>query len=97
MRPLLTLVFSIPILACLLTAESQAACVCRCVDGEMQPLCDSSIDLPLICPATVCAIPPVSIKPIQPPAIPPLGTSQCTPRQVANPNTGRYEWRSLCE
>jgi hypothetical protein len=63
----------------------------------MQPPCDSSIDVPPICPATVCAIPPISIKPIQPPGIPPLGTPQCTPRQVANPNTGRYEWRNLCE
>jgi hypothetical protein len=63
----------------------------------MQPPCVSSIDVPPICPATVCAIPPISIKPIQPPGIPPLGTWLCTPRQVANPNTGRYEWRNLCE
>jgi hypothetical protein len=92
MRILLIVTFAL-----LLTAESQAACVCRCVDGAMQPLCDSSIDLPPVCPAAVCAIPPPAIKPIQPLAIPPLGTSQCSPRQVVNPNTRRYEWISICE
>jgi hypothetical protein len=30
--------------------SARATCVCRCVDGEMQPLCSSAIDLPPICP-----------------------------------------------
>jgi hypothetical protein len=79
-----------------LTAECRAACVCRCVDGEMQPLCESSIDLPPICPITVCAITPPSIKPIQPLGNLPIGTSQCSQRQVLNPATRQYEWRSVC-
>jgi hypothetical protein len=32
-----------------------AACVCRCVNGQMQPLCSSSIEVPPICPPTVSA------------------------------------------
>jgi hypothetical protein len=79
-----------------LTVESNASCVCRCVDGEMQPLCSSSIDLPPICPPTVCAIVPPSVAPIQSPGIPPIGTSGCSPRQVRNPATNQYEWRSIC-
>ncbi len=75
----------------LLTASAKASCVCRCVDGEMQPLCSSSIDLPPICPLT-----PLSIAPIPPLQLPPLGTSQCEQRQVLNPATRRYEWRSIC-
>ena len=91
MRLLLTVVFAV-----WLTVECRAACVCRCVDGEMQPLCESSIELPPICPITVCAIAPPSIKPIQPLGIAPLGTSQCSQRQVLNPTTRQYEWRSVC-
>jgi hypothetical protein len=80
----------------LLTANADASCVCRCVDGEVQPLCSSSIDLPPICAPAICTIVPPSIAPIQNPGIPPLGTSSCSPRQVLNPATNQYEWRSIC-
>ena len=79
-----------------LMANADASCVCRCVDGEVQPLCDSLIDLPPICTPTICSIVPPSIAPIQPTGIPPLGTSGCTQRQVLNPVTNRYEWLSIC-
>jgi hypothetical protein len=100
MRLQSTLGFTLPafalLTAALFAAESRAACACRCVEGQMQPLCDTSIDIPPIC-SGVCALPPASIKPIQPLAVPPLGTSQCSQRQVVNPNTRRYEWASVCE
>ena len=76
--------------------NANAACVCRCVNGVMQPLCSSSIDLPPICPPTVCRIVPPRITPIQPPTIPPIGTSSCCQAQVFNRFTGRYEWRTVC-
>jgi hypothetical protein len=76
---------------------ASAACVCRCVSGEMQPICSSSIDLPPICPPTVCAIVPPPVAPMQAPTVPPIGTTQCSPRQVLNPYTQQYEWRSICE
>jgi hypothetical protein len=91
LRLILTVAFGI-----FLTTSAEASCVCRCVDGQMQPLCSSSIDLPPICPMTNCALPPPSIAPIQPAQLPPLGTSQCSQRQVLNPATRRYEWRSIC-
>lgn len=75
---------------------ASAACVCRCVGGEMQPICSSSIDLPPICPPTVCGIVPPSVAPLQAPTIPPIGTSQCRQRQVMNPYTRQYEWHSIC-
>ena len=86
---LMALVVSVPI-------KSDAACVCRCVNGEMQAICSSSIDVPPICPPTVCAITPPSIAPLPSVTLPPLGTSNCVQRQVLNPSTGRYEWRELC-
>jgi hypothetical protein len=90
-RLILTVAFGV-----FLTAGAEAPCVCRCVDGQMQPLCSSSIDLPPICPMTTCALTPPSIAPIQPAQLPPLGTSQCSQRQVLNPATRQYEWRSIC-
>jgi hypothetical protein len=89
----------LPLIAVLLlslTAISHAECVCRCVDGELQPICESAIDLPPLCPVAVCALPLPQPKPIQPPVLPPLGTTKCTPRQVLDPNTGQYDWQSIC-
>jgi len=79
-----------------LSTSANAACVCRCVNGEVRALCSSSIDLPPICPPTVCPITPPSVAPIQAPRIPPIGTTVCRQAQVVNPHTGRYEWREVC-
>jgi hypothetical protein len=80
-----------------LAAQAEAACVCRCVDGRMRALCSSAIDIPPICPAAACGMPPAPIKPIERPHVPPLGTFQCERRQVLNPDTHQYEWRRLCQ
>ncbi|MGO4714923.1 hypothetical protein [Bradyrhizobium sp. 2TAF24] len=80
-----------------LIVPADAACVCRCVDGQMQPLCNNTIDIPPVCMPTVCGIVPPSVAPIDMPRIPPLGASSCSQRQVQNPNTGRYEWQRVCE
>jgi len=73
-----------------------ANCVCSCVNGAMQPLCTSAIDLPPICPLSNCGIVPPSIKPIQPLGLPPLGTTRCDQVQVMDPGTGQYQWRTVC-
>ena len=77
--------------------NAYAACVCRCVGGEMKPICESSLDLPPICPPSICPIAPPSIAPLQPPTLPPLGTRNCNQQQVFNPLTGRYEWKTICK
>jgi len=91
MRLFLGFAFSI-----VLIASADAACVCRCVDGAMQPLCESSIDLPPMCPATSCALAPPAVAPIQPSVLPPLGATRCSQRQVLNPASNQYEWRTIC-
>lgn len=78
------------------SVDANAACVCRCVNGEVQALCSSSIDLPPICAPQLCPITPPSIAPIQAPRIPPIGTTQCRQAQVLNPRTGQHEWREVC-
>jgi hypothetical protein len=91
MRLLLALAFG-----GVLSATAEADCECRCVDGEMQPLCSSSIDLPPLCPTTPCSLAPLSIAPLPSMQLPPLGTSHCSQRQVLNPATRQYEWRNVC-
>lgn len=92
MRIFLAFIFTLA-----MTALAEASCECRCVDGEMQALCSSSIDLPPLCPAAVCAIPAPLIAPVAPLRIPPPGATQCSQRQVLNPHTHQYEWRSICD
>ena len=78
------------------TGASQAACQCACVDGHVQAICENAIDLKPICAPQICQIVPPSVRPIQAPTMPPIGTRSCGPHQVFNPQTGRYEWQSLC-
>ena len=78
-------------------SPANASCVCRCVDGEVQALCESTIDIPPICPPKICPIVPPSIEPIQKPTLPPIGTKECRQVQVLNPDTNRYEWRTVCQ
>jgi uncharacterized membrane protein YeaQ/YmgE (transglycosylase-associated protein family) len=72
-----------------------AECVCQCVDGKMQPLCQSSIDLAPVCPAAVCPIAAPSIAPLKPATIPPIGTSQCREARVCD-TFGNCQWREVC-
>ncbi len=76
-------------------SAANAACTCQCVDGQMQPLCESAIDLPPICPATICPIAPPSMAPLKPPVLPPLGTSQCRQAQVCD-SVGNCQWQQVC-
>lgn len=80
----------------LVSLGSYAACTCQCVNGQMQPICNNSMDMPPICPPTICPMTPPSVAPISPPAMPPLGTSQCSNEQVLNPYTRQYEWKRIC-
>ena len=75
---------------------AEARCVCRCVNGNMQPLCSSTLDIPPICPPTVCQIRTPSLAPLPSLKLPPLGTTSCRQAQVLNPYTGRYEWKRVC-
>lgn len=77
-------------------AEADAACVCRCVNGKTQPVCDSPVDLKPICARAHCPIPPRSKRPQLPATAPPLGATSCAMAQVLDPRTQRYEWQRIC-
>ena len=76
---------------------ASAGCQCACVNGTVQAICQSAIDLKPICAPTVCPIAPPAVTPITAPKVPPIGASHCAPRQVYDPSTGQYVWKDLCE
>ena len=80
---------------CAFSSQAQAGCTCHCVNGQMQPLCSSAIDLPPICPPTVCPITSPSIAPISPPRIPPIGTSQCRQARICD-QFANCRWQEVC-
>lgn len=79
----------------LFNTASFAACECVCIDGKKEPICESALDIPPPC-IGICAIATPRVPPIQTPSIPPIGTTKCVQKQVQNPYTGKYEWRTVC-
>ncbi len=75
---------------------SSANCRCACVNGSVQALCSSSIDIQPICPPQVCPITPPSVRPVEIPIVPPIGTSSCRNEQVYNSQKAQYEWKQIC-
>jgi len=76
--------------------NAYAKCECVCINGEVQALCTSTLDLEPICPPRVCPITPPSVQPIQTPRVPPIGTTTCSQQQVYNEYTYEYEWQEVC-
>jgi hypothetical protein len=80
----------------LVGVRAEASCTCQCVDGEVQPLCSSSMENPPICPPRICPIAAPAIAPIQLPTIPPLGTSSCRQAHVCD-FYGDCRWQQVCQ
>ena len=76
--------------------SANAACVCKCVNGNVEAICESSMDLKPICAPRICPLPSPSIAPLKMPSIPPIGTSQCRQERVYNSFLGQYEWKEIC-
>jgi hypothetical protein len=76
---------------------ANASCVCECVNGHVQALCQSNADLPPLCAPQLCPPPPRQIAPLPNAELPPLGTTHCEEVQVLNPQTGQYEWQKVCQ
>jgi hypothetical protein len=92
----------VAVLALLLApAFAEARCVCQCVDGKFQPLCDSPQSRPVSCKvndyARCPAVPKNSVAPPLPPGPVPAGAKRCRMAQVYVPLQTRYEWRRVCE
>lgn len=92
-----TAIFALLLFVCCTGQSAYAACVCRCMNGTNQPICERAIDLRPICPLTVCPLQPPSVTPITPLSVPPIGTSSCREVQVLNPDTQQYQWQKICQ
>jgi hypothetical protein len=84
-------------LALSIATVASGNCVCACISGEVQAICQSSIDVEPICAPRVCPIAPPAIEPITAPRVPPVGTSECGPRLVYDDENDQYVWTTLCE
>jgi hypothetical protein len=73
------------------SSAATAACVCRCVDGEVRTICASPADSRPLCAQNVCPLAspsrPLDVYPSQP-----IGRPGCSQQQVLNPRTGQYQW-----
>ena len=85
------------VLVLFLVGSVMADCTCECVDGKVVAVCESSIDLPPICPPRICPLDVPAIEPIKSPRVPPVGTTDCYQKRVYNRYTGRYEWKEICQ
>lgn len=77
-------------------AQQTDDCRCACVNGKVEAICISTLAIKPICAPRTCEIVPPSIKPIDTPTIPPIGTNKCDLKQVLNEQTHEYEWKRLC-
>ena len=79
-----------------LSSPLHAFCVCRCVDGRLQPLCTNTIEVPPVCPVRICPPGPATLPPVVAPKLPPAGTSACRQAQICDRH-GSCRWRQVCE
>lgn len=100
MRPLhrrsylLTAVSALAVAGTIVADSASAACQCVCMNGNVEAVCSSSIDVRPICPPRICPIVPPAVRPIDPPRVPPVGTSKCRSEQVWDGE--KYVWRDIC-
>ena len=76
-------------------SSSGSGCSCECINGQMTPVCESSIGIPPICTG-LCPLAPPGIAPLNTRGVTPIGTTRCSNEQVYNSASGRYEWREVC-
>ena len=91
MRILVIMAFAL----CAFSSQVQAGCTCQCVDGQMQPLCSSSLDIALTCMG-ICGLVVPSVAPINPPRIPALGATSCRQAQICD-QFGNCRWQQVCQ
>jgi len=85
------------LLALVLVIFSQLAnadCSCECINGRVQAVCSSTLDLKPICSPRICPILTPGIRPLPSLRVPPIGTTSCRKEQVWNGY--RYVWREYC-
>ena len=84
------------VIIALALVNANAACICKCVNGTVEAICENAFELKPLCSPTICPLPTPSIAPLELPSLPPIGTTQCKKEQVYNEWTESYEWVEIC-
>ena len=74
---------------------ANAGCTCECVNGRMQPLCENSLDMPPICPPTICPIMAPSLPRFQRPWYHRSVHQECQPAQSCD-TFENCRWETVC-
>lgn len=87
------------LLAALIATPASAQCAWKwdCTNGQcvQVPICRSAMDIVPIKPIEIKPIAPLqTIRPIQTPQIPPIGTRQCQQRYICQ--NGQCQWKQVC-
>jgi hypothetical protein len=93
-RTLESIAVSLAASTLLVPVTVSADCQCLCINGEVEAVCSSSLDVRPVCAPRICPIVPPAVRPIDPPRVPPVGTSDCRSEQVWNGEA--YEWVEIC-
>ena len=79
-------------------ATAVADCVCQCVNGELAAICSGNISVQPTCAPRTCPAPTANVSMMRNQTVSSRGGSgsDCAPRQVLDPISGKYEWQVLC-
>jgi hypothetical protein len=86
--------------AALMTFAGVAAAdyVCQCVNGELAAIYSGNVSVEPVCAPRSCPAPTASSSTARSLQVSTQGGggSDCAPRQVMDPISGKYEWKVLC-
>lgn len=77
-------------LAAAFSAPAEAGCACQCIDGQMQPACTNSFDIPPICALRTC---PFGSGP----KTPPVGARSSCVQVKSCDIYGHCTWKQVCQ
>jgi hypothetical protein len=75
-----------------------ANCTCQCVNGELAAICAGNVSVQPTCPPRSCPAPSPNLSMARNQQVSAQGGngSDCAPRQVLDPISGKYQWQLLC-
>ena len=95
---LLSTAFAVVLFSFAFPGTAVADCVCQCVNGELAAICSGNISVQPTCAPRSCPAPDSSLSTARNQLVSSRGGngSDCAPRQVLDPISGKYEWQVLC-
>lgn len=83
----------------LVTEESIASCVCKCVKGKPIPICEEKIKIKPICSPRVCG--DIDLENFDKIIVPTIGKKkkfvECNHKKVSKKNSQVTQWTEICE